>query len=141
MENGLLPEPYQWLAAGAFLVAGLLIVGVSYRDLVSMGDGSPSPTGGETQVLVVRGVYAHCRNPSVHGKLAGVLSVGLALNSFSFCCVLIPPILVISLAEKVIRQEPQLVERFGKRYLEYRENVPLFIPRWTPWRSTSGGLS
>lgn len=132
--GGLLPPGLRWPVAGLFLVLGLAIVGVSYTDLVSMGDGSPSPTAGRTRRLVVRGIYAHCRNPSVWGKLLGVLSVGIALDSPAFCFLLIPPILAVSLAEKVLRQEPQLVAAFGQEYEEYRQNVPLFIPRPTPWR-------
>ena len=37
-------------------------------------------------------------------------------------------LLTISLVEKVVRQEPQLVEVFGEDYEQYRKDVPLFIP-------------
>ncbi len=133
----LFPAPFHWGAAAVSLTLGLLIVGLAYTDLVIEGGGSPSPTAGRTQHLVVRGLYAHCRNPSVHGKLLGVLAVGFALNSPSFCFVLIPPILAVSLIEKVVRQEPQLVVVFGDEYEQYRRNVPLFIPRLSPWRPES----
>ena len=42
--------------------------------------------------------------------------------------VLVPLLVAGSLAEKVIRQEPQLVEVFGPDYDAYRKQVPLFIP-------------
>jgi protein-S-isoprenylcysteine O-methyltransferase Ste14 len=74
------------------------------------------------------GIYAHCRNPSVHGKLLGVLAVGVALDSPSFCGVLVPLLLAGSLLEKAWRQEPQLIAVFGEEYLRYREEVPLFVP-------------
>jgi protein-S-isoprenylcysteine O-methyltransferase Ste14 len=133
----LFPSPLNWVAAAMSMACGLAIVGMAYTDLVIEGGGSPSPTAGRTQRLVVRGLYAHCRNPSVHGKLLGVLSVGFALNSPSFCFILIPPILAISLVEKVVRQEPQLVAVFGAEYEAYRQNVPLFVPRLSPWRPES----
>lgn len=129
-----IPAPLNFAVAAASLALGLLIVGVAYTDLVIEGDGSPSPTAGRTQRLVAKGLYARCRNPSVWGKLFGVLSVGFALNSFAFCFILIPVVLAISLAEKVVRQEPQLEAFFGPEYEEYRKNVPLFLPRLTPWR-------
>ena len=132
--GGFLPTPANYGIAVATFFLGVFAWAYTYTDLVSMGAGSPSPTAGATQKLVVKGVYAHCRNPSVHGKLLGVLAVGFALNSFSFCFLLLPPILAVSLVEKVVRQEPQLVDRFGDSYLEYRKHVPLFIPRLTPWR-------
>jgi protein-S-isoprenylcysteine O-methyltransferase Ste14 len=132
-----LPEPANLFLAGCSLAGGLLVVGLAYTDLVIDGHGSPSPTAGRTQRLVIRGLYARCRNPSVHGKLLGVLSVGFALNSASFCVLVVPSLLAISLVEKIARQEPQLVAFFGEEYLEYRKNVPLFLPRIRPWHPRS----
>jgi protein-S-isoprenylcysteine O-methyltransferase Ste14 len=34
----------------------------------------------------------------------------------------------------VISEEPGLVRRFGKEYLEYKRNVPRWIPRLKPWK-------
>lgn len=125
-----LPVPTNYAVAAVSLALGLLVVGVSYAELVRKGEGSPSPTAGRTLRLVRTGIYAYCRNPSVHGKLLGVLAVGFVLNSPSFCFLLVPLLLVGSLVEKVWRQEPQLVEIFGEEYERYRREVPLFIP----WR-------
>jgi protein-S-isoprenylcysteine O-methyltransferase Ste14 len=127
-QNGFLPTPANYAVAAGLLVAGLLVVGITYAELVFRGEGSPSPTAGRTMKLVRSGIYAYCRNPSVHGKLLGVLSVGAALNSFSFCFVLVPLLLAGSLYEKVWRQEPVLVEIFGDEYVQYQKEVPLFIP-------------
>jgi hypothetical protein len=33
-------------------------------------------------------------------------------------------------------EEPELVSRFGTEYEDFRANVPRWIPRMTPWRST-----
>lgn len=126
--GGFLPVPTNYVVAAVSLVAGLMVVGITYAELVFRGEGSPSPTAGRTMKLVRSGIYAYCRNPSVIGKLLGVLAVGFALNSFSFCFLLVPFLLVGSLIEKVVRQEPQLVEIFGDEYLAYQKEVPLFIP-------------
>jgi protein-S-isoprenylcysteine O-methyltransferase Ste14 len=126
--QGFLPEPANWgIAAGSFLIGALAWIW-TYQQLSVMGDGSPSPTAGRTKRLVVRGIYAYSRNPSVFGKLLGVLSVGFVLNSFSFCFILVPALLAVSLIEKVWRQEPQLIEIFGEDYVRYRDTVPLFVP-------------
>ncbi|MFM7200830.1 MAG: methyltransferase family protein [Myxococcota bacterium] len=129
----LLPSPLNlWAAAFSFLM-GTGIWLWSYRDLVYGGEGSPSPAIKRTQKLVTWGIYAYCRNPSIHGKLLGVLAVGLLISSPSFCLVLVPLLLAGSLIEKVWRQEPVLVELFGDEYLAYRQRVPLFLPRlWVP---------
>ncbi|MEN9787544.1 MAG: hypothetical protein RLZZ299_2808 [Pseudomonadota bacterium] len=128
LDGGMLAAPARYAVAAALLGAGLAIVGVSYAELVTAGEGSPSPTAGRTLRLVRTGIYAHCRNPSVHGKLLGVLAVGVALDSPSFCGVLVPLLLAGSLLEKAWRQEPQLIAVFGEEYLRYREEVPLFVP-------------
>jgi protein-S-isoprenylcysteine O-methyltransferase Ste14 len=31
-------------------------------------------------------------------------------------------------------EEPGLEKRFGREYLEYKGNVPRWIPRFTPWK-------
>ena len=84
--------------------------------------------------LVTTGIYAYSRNPSIFGKLLGFFSIGLLLNSPAFCWILTPLLLTGSLAEKVWRQEPQLVEMFGEEYERYRSEVPLFFP-WKLLRS------
>lgn len=126
--EGFLPAPLNYGVAAASFVVGAVSWLWTYEQLTRLGEGSPSPTAGRTLKLVTTGIYAHCRNPSIYGKLLGVLAVGFALNSLSFCCVLVPLLLAGSLIEKVWRQEPQLVDVFGEDYLKYQRDVPLFIP-------------
>lgn len=130
----LLPQPINFVVAALSFVLGFAIWSVTYTFLVGDGDGSPSPVAGRTRKLVVRGFYAYTRNPSVWGKLFGVEAVGIALQSWSFTCILIPIVLTISVWEKITLQEPQLVDVFGDEYEEYRKNVPAFFPRLTPWK-------
>ena len=116
-----------YIAIGCFII-GTLFWLWTYEQLSRLGDGSPSPTAGRTMKLVTSGIYKYSRNPSLFGKLLGFISVGFALNSFAFCCILAPLLLIGSLVEKVWRQEPQLVEMFGEQYIQYQKEVPLFIP-------------
>ncbi len=126
--DGFLPTPANlWIAAASFGTGAVAWIW-TYQQLSVLGDGSPSPTAGRTRRLVVRGIYAYSRNPSIFGKLLGVLSVGFLLNSFSFCFILVPALLTVSLIEKVWRQEPQLIEVFGDDYRRYQATVPLFLP-------------
>lgn len=127
-SGGFLPTPLNFYLAGGSFALGLALWLLTYEQLVHRGEGSPSPTAGRTLKLVTSGIYAYSRNPSIFGKLIGVLAVGLALNSLSFCFILVPALLCLSLIEKVWRQEPQLVEIFGEEYIRYRDQVPLFIP-------------
>ena len=126
--EGFLPWGANFLVAGITFIVGVVFWLWTYEQLSRLGKGSPSPTAGRTQELVISGIYAHTRNPSLYGKLLGVWAVGIAINSFSFCFILVPLLLCGSLIEKVWRQEPQLVEVFGEPYLRYQREVPLFIP-------------
>ena len=128
--NGFLPTPLNYGVALSLFVVGVVLWIWTYEQLVRLGEGSPSPVAGRTLKLARTGIYAYSRNPSVFGKLFGFVAVGVALNSFSFCFLLTPIILCGSLIEKVVRQEPQLIEIFGEEYEQYRKEVPLFFP-WT----------
>lgn len=127
-ESGFLPYPYHIIAGAISLVLGATLWLWTYEQLTRLGDGSPSPTAGRTTRLARTGIYAYSRNPSIFGKLLGVLSIGFVLNSVGFCFILVPLLLAGSLIEKVVRQEPQLIEVFGEEYEVYRKEVPLFIP-------------
>jgi protein-S-isoprenylcysteine O-methyltransferase Ste14 len=126
--NGIIAQPLNYIIAGCTFFLGAVFWLWTYEQLSRIGEGSPSPTAGRTIKLVKTGIYAFSRNPSIFGKLLGFLSIGIAINSFSFCFILAPMLLTGSLIEKVLRQEPQLVELFGEEYQTYRKNVPLFIP-------------
>ena len=127
-NEGFLPVPLNYMIGAGSLVLGTILWLWTYEQLTRLGEGSPSPVAGRTTRLARSGIYAHSRNPSLFGKLLGVLSVGFVLNSISFCGILVPMLLAGSLVEKVVRQEPQLVEVFGEEYEQYRKEVPLFIP-------------
>ena len=129
-KDGFLSTPLNYYIAIIMFFVGVLLWVWTYEQLTRLGEGSPSPAAGRTIKLATEGIYAYSRNPSLFGKLTGFVAVGVALNSFSFCFVLTPMLLCGSLIEKVIRQEPQLVELFGEEYMEYRKKVPLFLP-WT----------
>ena len=139
LDGGMLPVPWNYSLAALSFLAGAAIWLVAYSAIVFEGRGSPSPTAGRTQELVTTGIYSYCRYPSVHGKFLGVLAIGLAVNSPSFCLVILPLLLAGSLLEKKLRQEEQNRRVFGEAYEEYSRRVPFFIP-WRlifPWRSRS----
>jgi len=127
-KQGFLPTPFNYGLSAFLFLSGVFLWIWTYEQLVRLGEGSPSPVAGRTLKLARNGIYAYSRNPSLFGKLFGFIAVGIALNSFSFCFVLTPIILCGSLIEKVVRQEPQLLEIFGEEYEQYRKEVPLFLP-------------
>lgn len=105
------------------------------RLFLTQGEGTPAPWDPPTK-FVVEGPYRHVRNPMISSVVLGLIGAGLVFNSAP---VLVWAALFLLLNFFYIKfsEEPGLVERFGEDYLEYRRNVPAWIPRFKPWRSDS----
>jgi protein-S-isoprenylcysteine O-methyltransferase Ste14 len=131
-----------WQSAPATRVGlpalGLLVIGLgltlmvaTIRLFVTVGEGTLAPWD-PPQRLVVRGVYRHVRNPMISGVffvLLGEATLAASLPLFVwFVLFVIANAVYIPLVE-----EPGLVKRFGDEYQSYKENVPRWIPRLTPW--------
>lgn len=125
------------VAAGCVLIAaglGLMIWTNVLFDRVGEGTLGLGAVMGEPVHLVVRGPYRHVRNPMITGVLCILLGEAVVTAS--------GPLLVwfaifLTLQEMAIRfwEEPHLVERYGDEYIDYKRNVPRWIPRisaWTP---------
>ncbi|MBV9107942.1 MAG: isoprenylcysteine carboxylmethyltransferase family protein, partial [Gemmatimonadetes bacterium] len=82
--------------------------------------------------LVVEGIYRHVRNPMISGVIAIVLGEAaiLGLRSVAGFAAIVISINAIYIP---LLEEPQLRQRFGGDYDEYRRNVPRWVPRLRPW--------
>ncbi|MCE5321678.1 isoprenylcysteine carboxylmethyltransferase family protein [bacterium] len=123
------------LAAFSFLV-GVFWVSWAYTYLLFVGKGLPLEVFGTafhpTQVLVTTGPYAYTRNPSVIGLIFLLLGVALLQRSIS-AFVLLPVVIAIIIPYLIIFEERALGARFGDEYAHYRSEVPLLVPRLTPY--------
>jgi protein-S-isoprenylcysteine O-methyltransferase Ste14 len=115
----------------ALIAAGLAIWTWTVRLFARIGEGTLAPWDA-TRHLVVEGPYRHMRNPMITGVFAVLLGEAALLGS--------PGILIwavvffaINAVYFPLSEEPGLEQRFGDEYREYRENVPRWIPRRTPW--------
>jgi protein-S-isoprenylcysteine O-methyltransferase Ste14 len=100
--------------------------------------GTPVPFNPPTELVVV-GPYLWMRNPMVTGVFAALFGVGLLLHSSSIALLWTPLYILAHVIELKKVEEPELELRFGAAYAEYRQRVPMFIPR--PWRRTGSGES
>ncbi len=123
---------------GALLcLLGLFMLGLTIKLFVEIGRGTLAPWD-PTQKLVTRGLYAHVRNPMITGVLAVLLGEALLFHSariFIWSIVFF----VVNHIYFIAFEEPGLVERFGEEYLEYKKNVPRWIPRLRPWEPEKDG--
>jgi len=125
-----LPLPAR-LAAGALtIITGGVWVWYVYGYLYLSGGGSPGThvDGGPT-AMVDTGPYTLVRHPSVLGKLAGVIGLGIAFGSTVFLVGFVPVLVLYSLVTNRYLQERFCDQRFGDRYQAYRQRVPMLLPR------------
>lgn len=90
--------------------------------------GTPVPFNPPRQ-LVVTGPYALTRNPMLTGVFACLLGLGFITHSTSMVLIWTPVLIIASLFEVKLIEEPELERRFGAPYREYCRRVPMFIPR------------
>jgi protein-S-isoprenylcysteine O-methyltransferase Ste14 len=119
-----------WLSALCF-AAGLSLMAGTIRRFVVEGDGTLAPWD-PTQKLVVSGVYRHVRNPMISGVVINLVGETLLLGSAAIGA-WAAAFFVLNALYMPLSEEPGLEKRFGEDYRRYRENVPRWLPRRTPW--------
>ncbi len=124
------------LLGGFILFSGLFLLAHTIRKFAREGEGTLSPIH-PTRKLVVTGIYRHMRNPMITGVLIILLGESVLLPAFSvfLLCIFF---FFGNHIYFIKSEEPGLVSRFGDEYLRYKENVPRWIPRRTPWIPDAG---
>jgi protein-S-isoprenylcysteine O-methyltransferase Ste14 len=120
------------IVGGALLiVAGLVLMAGSIRLFMRFGKGTLAPWDA-TQKLVVRGIYRYVRNPMHSGVFTVLYGEGLLLGSVPIL-IFVTAVVVLHFFYIPLSEERGLERRFGEPYLIYKQNVPRWIPRLTPW--------
>jgi protein-S-isoprenylcysteine O-methyltransferase Ste14 len=126
------------LVLGCVLIGfGLLLMYKTISLFAGFGEGTLAPWDPPRR-LVVRGVYRRVRNPMLSGVFFVLLGEATLLGSTP----ILRWFLVVFAVNAVyipLLEEPDLSRRFGEEYLDYKRNVPRWIPRLRPWVPKSGG--
>lgn len=119
------------LLGGALIAAGLPFLIHSFARFAIDGLGTPAPVA-PTAKLVVSGVYRHVRNPMYLAVLSIILGQAMLFASASILIygAVAGAAMVLFV---MIYEEPTLQQTFGAQYDAYRQNVPGWLPRLTPW--------
>ncbi|CAN5480246.1 hypothetical protein BH10ACI3_BH10ACI3_27400 [soil metagenome] len=89
----------------------------------------------KAKVLAVSGPYAYTRSPLYVGSI--VLGIGFTVAANVWWLVLVFLLFFLGIYLPVMRVETEDIRRiFGKDFDEYERNVPLLIPRFTPWKKS-----
>ena len=116
----------------AIILSGLTLLFVTIRMFSKIGNGTLAPWA-PPEYLVVEGLYARTRSPMISGVLITLLGEGIVFSSLWILFLFV----FFTIGNHIYfikSEEPGLVARFGDTYIEYRENVPRWIPRRTPWK-------
>jgi protein-S-isoprenylcysteine O-methyltransferase Ste14 len=128
--------PLSWrlvLGLGSLLLigCGLTLMVKTVKLFATIGQGTLAPWD-PPQKLVVRGIYRHVRNPMISGVFCILLGEALLFGSSLllgwFLCFVLVNFIYMPVVE-----EPMLAQRFGQDYIIYKQNVPRWIPRSSPW--------
>lgn len=83
--------------------------------------------------LDTSGPYAHTRNPLYLGT--SFIVIGFGIVSAVWWIALLAVIFYLSIYFPVMNVEAEELESWlGEEYREYAQNVPLFVPRLSPWK-------
>jgi protein-S-isoprenylcysteine O-methyltransferase Ste14 len=96
----------------------------------SKAKGTPVPFNPPHELVTV-GPYAWSRNPMLTGVFTFLFGIGFILHSVSMVFIWTPVFVIFNLLELKLVEEPELERRFGESYNEYRQRVPMFVPKVT----------
>ena len=112
-------------------VSGLVLVGWIIVDFTRRGRGPRAPWHPPSNLLMT-GPYGHVSNPMITGVTLILVAEGLLLHALLIVAWAVAFFLV-NAAYIPRKEEPGLEKRFGAAYEHYCENVPRWIPRFSPW--------
>lgn len=124
----------KYLIAGILLLsAGLFLAGWTMVLFNNVGKGTLAPWN-PPENLVVKGPYCYVRNPMIIGVLLVLISEYFLLNAIEIFWWTVLFFIINNIYFYVF-EERQLENRFGEEYKKYKKNVPMWIPRFIPWKS------
>ncbi|AFD07181.1 hypothetical protein Solca_2127 [Solitalea canadensis DSM 3403] len=124
-------NPFFIVLGVLFLLTGLSLFIWTVYLFRTFGKGTLAPWT-PTQTLVIKGPYKYCRNPMITGVFFILLGETLTLNSVNLL-IFAAIFFIINTIYFILKEEPDLKERFGGDYQKYKEHVPRWIPRLKPY--------
>lgn len=114
-----------------FICFGLLVFILTIQMFIIKGKGTLAPWD-PTRKLVTGSLYGYVRNPMILGVFTMLVGEAVLFTSLSITIWAIV-FFIINTMYFIFSEEPGLEERFGTEYIEYKKNVPRWIPRMKPW--------
>lgn len=122
----LLPESFRLPLSVPLMTLGGALVGWSAFHFLRVR-GTPVPFNPPPE-LVTSGPYRLSRNPMLTGVFLLLFGLGAALDSLSLVLVFNPAYILLNIWELKRIEEPELEQRLGEDYVDYKRRTPMFIP-------------
>jgi protein-S-isoprenylcysteine O-methyltransferase Ste14 len=94
---------------------GLLIMWKGWRQVHAANGG-----------FVTDGIYVRVRHPQYSGLF--LITIGMLVQWPTFLTLLMWPLLSLAYYRLALREEKEMIQRFGNEYEAYRDRVPAFVP-------------
>ena len=79
--------------------------------------------------LITTGLYAYVRNPMLLGLFIVLLGLGVLFGSLSLIFIFTPLFILVNILYLKAVEEKEMEKKFGRSYLDYKSQVPMFIPK------------
>ena len=76
--------------------------------------------------LITKGIYSKMRHPQYSGIL--LISIAFLIQWPTLITLILFPFLVVMYYQLAKREEKDIEEKYKQEYLDYKKNVPMFIP-------------
>ena len=126
-----IPDGVFIVIGSIILIAGMFLSGWTMVLFNNTGCGTAAPWN-PPKNLVIEGPYCYVRNPMIIGVLLILFAEFFLLNAVQILWWIIIFFVINTIYFRVF-EEKQLENNFGDDYRRYRQNVPMWIPRFTPW--------
>jgi protein-S-isoprenylcysteine O-methyltransferase Ste14 len=101
---------------GFVMLIGLIIMGKGWKQIhAAQGE------------LVTTGIYAHVRHPQYSGLF--LLTIGMLIQWPTFLTLAMWPVLTYAYYRLAMREDREVEMKFEEAYVQYRANVPAFVPK------------
>jgi len=125
-------DNFLFYVAMFFLTLGLLLAIWSVRTFYTKGgEGTPGPWRPISN-LIISGPYRYVRNPMILGVVNLLLFESALFASMPFLLWAIV-FFVGNIVYFKIFEEKELIKRFGTDYENYKNEVPMLFPKFTPY--------
>lgn len=113
-------------------IVGFILLIATIRMFILIGNGTIMPWD-PTRKLITVSLYGHVRNPMILSVI--LIEIGEAILFASYGIAVLAAVnFVVNTVYFIFSEEPGLEKRFGEEYMEYKRNVPRWIPRLKPWQ-------